>query len=33
MELVRPALDYLPEYVAALKRGWSPDNVKGFCRC
>ncbi len=29
MELVRPALDYLPEYVAALKRGWSPDNVKG----
>src|ERR1700716_621507 len=29
MELVRPALDYLPEYASALKRGWSPDNVKG----
>src|ERR1700738_1430905 len=29
MTLVCPALNYLPEYVAALKRAWSPDNVKG----
>ena len=29
MELVRPALNYLPGYVAALNHGWSPDNVKG----
>ncbi|MDO9710119.1 GNAT family N-acetyltransferase [Paracraurococcus lichenis] len=25
--LVRPAPEYLPDYVAALERGWSPDNV------
>jgi predicted acetyltransferase len=28
LELVRPALEYLPEYKAALERGWSPDNVR-----
>jgi predicted acetyltransferase len=25
--LVRPAAEHLPEYEAALRRGWSPDNV------
>ena len=30
VELVKPALDYLPSYVDALKRGWSPDNVRGL---
>ncbi len=25
MQLVPPSLDRLPSYVAALKRGWSPD--------
>lgn len=29
MELVRPALTYLDSYVAALKRDWSPDNMRG----
>src|SRR4026208_936723 len=29
MQLVPPSLDRLPGYVAALKRGWSPDNIKG----
>ncbi len=29
MQLVRPSLDRLPSYVAALKRGWSPDNIRG----
>ena len=29
MQLLPPSLDRLPSYVAALKRGWSPDNVKG----
>lgn len=29
MHLVRPSLDTLPGYLAALERGWSPDNVKG----
>lgn len=29
MELVWPSLQYLPGYVDALKRGWSPDNVRG----
>ncbi|WP_296341796.1 GNAT family N-acetyltransferase [Reyranella sp.] len=27
MQLVVPALAYLDEYAAALKRGWSPDNI------
>lgn len=29
MQLVRPTLEHLPRYVAALQRGWSPDNVRG----
>ncbi len=28
MELVVPSLDRLDDYVAALKRGWSPDNSR-----
>jgi predicted acetyltransferase len=28
MDLVWPAEAYLPSYVAALERGWSPDNVR-----
>lgn len=27
MDLVKPGLDYLPSYVDALKRGWSPDGT------
>ena len=30
MQLVRPSLRYLPDYRAALKRGWSPDNIRGI---
>jgi len=29
VRLIRPTLDQLPNYVAALERGWSPDNVRG----
>lgn len=29
MELVWPSREYLPSYVDALKRGWSPDNLRG----
>lgn len=29
MQLVRPALDHLDGYVAALQTGWSPDNLGG----
>ena len=29
MQLVRPMMAFLPSYVVALQRGWSPDNVKG----
>ena len=29
MVLVWPAREYLSSYVAALERGWSPDNVRG----
>ena len=29
MELVWPSLETLPGYVDALKRDWSPDNVRG----
>jgi predicted acetyltransferase len=29
MELVWPSRKYLPGYIAALNRGWSPDNVLG----
>jgi hypothetical protein len=28
VELVKPALEHLPSYKAALERGWSPDNVR-----
>ena len=28
MHLVWPARDYLAEYVAALERDWSPDNLR-----
>jgi len=28
MRLVWPAREYLPSYVAALRRGWSPDNMR-----
>ncbi len=27
--LVLPSVDYLPSYVDALGRGWSPDNLRG----
>ena len=30
MDLVRPSLEHLPSYVAALARGWSPDNIRGL---
>ena len=29
MELVRPSSEHLASYVAALERGWSPDNERG----
>ena len=29
LELRVPSLAALPQYVAALERGWSPDNVRG----
>jgi predicted acetyltransferase len=29
MQLVRPAHEHLPSYIAALERGWSADNVRG----
>src|SRR5258706_2532217 len=29
MKLVWPSSEYLPSYVAALRRGWSADNVRG----
>jgi predicted acetyltransferase len=29
MRLVWPSAEYLPGYVAALERGWSPDNLRG----
>ena len=29
LRLVWPCAEYLPGYVAALERGWSPDNVRG----
>ncbi|TIW25228.1 MAG: GNAT family N-acetyltransferase, partial [Mesorhizobium sp.] len=28
IEIVKPALEHLPSYKAALERGWSPDNVR-----
>jgi predicted acetyltransferase len=29
LSLIKPDLDCLPAYLAALHRGWSPDNVRG----
>jgi len=29
MRLLWPSRQYLPEYIDALKRGWSPDNMRG----
>jgi predicted acetyltransferase len=29
MQLVWPAREHLASYVAALERGWSPDNIRG----
>ena len=29
LQLVKPALEFLAEYKAALERGWSADNVRG----
>lgn len=29
LRLIRPSLETLPAYVAALQRGWSSDNVRG----
>src|SRR6188472_2756229 len=29
MKLVWPSLEYLPSYIAALERGWLPDNQRG----
>ena len=29
MRLVWPSREYLPGYLAALRRGWSPDNLRG----
>ena len=29
MKLVWPSPEYLPSYVTALERGWSPDNLRG----
>ena len=28
IQIVKPALEHLPSYKAALERGWSPDNVR-----
>jgi predicted acetyltransferase len=28
MDLVRPALEHLPSYMDALRRGWSPDTIR-----
>jgi predicted acetyltransferase len=29
MQLVRPSAAHLHSYIAALRRGWSPDNIRG----
>jgi predicted acetyltransferase len=29
LQLVWPGVEYLPGYLAALERGWSPDNLRG----
>jgi hypothetical protein len=28
LELVKPALEFLPAYRTALERGWSPNNLR-----
>ena len=28
MKLVKPSIEHLPAYEVALKRGWSPDNLR-----
>jgi len=28
MRLLKPSITYIPAYVAALQRGWSPDNLR-----
>ena len=28
IEIVKPALEHLPSYKAALERGWSPGDVR-----
>jgi predicted acetyltransferase len=28
VRIVRPAYEHLPSYIAALQRGWSPDNLR-----
>jgi hypothetical protein len=30
LALVWPSTVHLPSYVAALERGWSPDNIRGI---
>lgn len=30
MQLVRPSVEHLPAFVDALRRGWSPDNIRGY---
>ena len=30
LALVWPSVEHLPSYVAALERGWSPDNIRGI---
>lgn len=32
MILVKPAMEYLPAYVDALQRGWSPDTIRAEAR-
>ncbi|MEM8652467.1 MAG: GNAT family N-acetyltransferase [Pseudomonadota bacterium] len=28
MKLIKPSLDLVPNYITALERGWSPDNLR-----
>lgn len=28
MKLLRPSIGYVPDYVSAQRRGWSPDNLR-----
>src|SRR5579859_3614987 len=30
VELIKPSLETLPRYAAALERDWSPDNIRGI---